>query len=341
MPPQPDQLVLLFFKDFETDRFFQGDRYLKRVVRPLYNLMHHKQKVSGYKMVLKLLVKALKEQGCEVRVNDHRTAARLPGHPVGLIGYPHILQGWSLPNPALLGPSLFDHPLEAPQLMRDPRFKGYLTLADWHHRMFKAHYGDVCARFLTGIDTDAWPDLSAHPKTTDVLVYDKIRWNHEEMRRTLTEPVLRHLEMRGITYELVRYKEYDYAGFKRMLARSRSLVFLCEHETQGLAYQEAMASNLPVLAWDNGFWMDPRRPRFEPEPVPASSVPYFDEALCGSRFHNADAFPAAFDAFWERLGTYQPRRYVEEHLSLGRSAVQYLEQYTRVARQPMVFSFAS
>jgi hypothetical protein len=47
------------------------------------------------------------------------------------------------------------------------------------------------------------------------------------------------------------------------------MLFLCEHETRGLAYQEALASNVPILAWDTGFWLDPRRPLYDPNPVPA------------------------------------------------------------------------
>ena len=49
------------------------------------------------------------------------------------------------------------------------------------------------------------------------------------------------------------------------------------------AYQEALASNLPVLAWDQGEWLDPARPRYSDAPVAATSVPYFSEA-CGLRF---------------------------------------------------------
>jgi hypothetical protein len=51
----------------------------------------------------------------------------------------------------------------------------------------------------------------------------------------------------------VRYKFHDHYSYRRLLQRSRALVFLCEHETQAIAYQEALASNVPVLAWDNGY----------------------------------------------------------------------------------------
>ena len=34
------KLILLFYKEFEKDKFIKYDRYLKRVVRPVYNLTH-------------------------------------------------------------------------------------------------------------------------------------------------------------------------------------------------------------------------------------------------------------------------------------------------------------
>jgi glycosyltransferase involved in cell wall biosynthesis len=30
------------------------------------------------------------------------------------------------------------------------------------------------------------------------------------------------------------------------------MVFLCEHETQGFAYQQALSCGVPIIAWDRG-----------------------------------------------------------------------------------------
>ena len=49
-----------------------------------------------------------------MRVNDYALARKHPDHPVGLVGFPLLLDGWSLPNPALLGPALYDHPISLP-----------------------------------------------------------------------------------------------------------------------------------------------------------------------------------------------------------------------------------
>jgi glycosyltransferase involved in cell wall biosynthesis len=108
------------------------------------------------------------------------------------------------------------------------------------------------------------------------------------------------------------------------------MLFLCEHETQGMAYQEAMASGVPILAWDPGVWMDENWIHLHPGPVEATSVPYFSPA-CGERFVDADAFAPTLDRFLERLPRYDPRGYVRERLSLRASAEIYLRAYRAAA----------
>src|SRR2546428_4367428 len=119
------RVILLFYREFEKDKFFKYDRYLKRVVRPIYNLMHTRQKKTGFGVIFELLKWALENQGWVVRINDYAVARRHPEYPVGLVGFPTVLDGWNLPNPAILGPCLFDHPMLAPRLMEEPRFHIY------------------------------------------------------------------------------------------------------------------------------------------------------------------------------------------------------------------------
>jgi hypothetical protein len=322
-------VVLLFYKDFETDRYVKFDRYAKRIVKPLYGRLTNRPIVSGFRMWFDLLALALQQAGRDVRVNDHRFARAHPEHPVGLVGYPALLDGWDLPNPAVLGPSLFDHPCSAPHLMEDPRYRYYLLTCDWMLRMFEGTYGDKCGMWHAGIDTNRWLDAAAVPKDIDVLVYDKVRWDRDVLEPNFIAPILQDLAARGLRVEVIRYGQYHHQTYASTLLRARALLFLCEHETQGMAYQEAMASNVPVLAWDNGFWLDPQRPRFESHPVPATSVPYFD-ATCGERFRDLDAYYPAAERFFAQLLSYQPRAYVEERLSLADSARRYLSYHDRL-----------
>ncbi|MFL5406450.1 MAG: glycosyltransferase [Myxococcales bacterium] len=327
-----DKDVLLFFEDVDRDTFVRGDRRLHRLLRKTWYLARSgRPKVTGFEMWFLLLKKALERVGRRVHVNATGLARRNPRFPIGMVGYPHILDGWSLPNPAVLGPGMIDHPNVVPDLMRDPRFKLYVVTSDWYGAMFAKAYGESrLAPWYAGIDLEAWPDLSAHPKDVDVLVYDKARWRREELEPDLIAPIHRLLRERGLRAETLRYGQYDLAKYRSLLARSRSMLFLCESETQGLAYQEAMASSVPILAWDQGTWVDPQARRYDPNPIPATSVPYFGPE-CGERFRDASDFPAVFARFWEKLSRYTPREFVRTRLSLEGSGKLYLSHLERAA----------
>jgi hypothetical protein len=320
------KLILLFYRPFEQDKFFRYDRYLKRLVRPLYNLTHHRQKVTGFDVWFSLLKRALTSAGWIVRVNDRVLARANPTYPVGLVGYPSILDSWDLPNPAILGPCLYDHPLLAPDLMKDERFRKYVLVAPWMYDMFRPTYGDACVRWYAGIDTSEWPDVSSLPKDIDFLIYDKIRWNHDQLAVELLHKIQEILNRHGLQTYTIRYKFHDHTTYRQVLQRSRAMIFLCEHETQGLAYQEALASNVPILAWDNGYWLDPSWKRFSKHKIPASSVPFFSEA-CGEKFRDLEDFERALSAFRSRQSDLNPRKYIAENLTMRGSAKIYANEY--------------
>jgi len=325
--------VLLFFEDRDRDTLLRGDRRLRRRLRKAVAIFRpNKPRVTGFEVSFILLCRALERAGQTVHVNDFALARRYPTFPVGVAGYTHVLDDWTLPNPVVLGPGLFDHPKIRPGLMRDPRFRSYLMFCEWMRDVFATVYDrDRLRLWFGGMDLAEWPDTRGHAKDVDVLVYDKIRWQRETYVPDLLEPILAELTKRRLSYEIIRYGRYTHGAYRKLLGRSRSMLFLCEHETQGMAYQEAMASNVPILAWDQGYWLDPNRDMWEERPVAASSVPYFSSE-CGERFTSAADFAPALDRFWTKLNEYSPRSYVGEHLSLRESADLFLAAYHDAAQ---------
>src|SRR6202035_5243744 len=102
------------------------------------------------------------------------------------------------------------------------------------------------------------------------------------------------------------------------------MLFLCEHESQGLAYQECLASGVPVLAWDQGMWLVPDRFAWGDPQIPATSVPCFDER-CGLRFRGIEEFPEKLTEFLDRRTVMSPRDYIIENLTVEKCSRHFLQ----------------
>jgi hypothetical protein len=228
---------------------------------------------------------------------------------------------------------VYSHPSDDPTLLTRLDIRKILVPCEWMRRMCEPFWADKVVAWPVGIDTRRWSPVPTRRRDIDVLLYDKIRWQRERFGPGLLEPILRHLRAKGLATVTLRYGAYREETYFEMLQRSRSMVFLCEHETQGIAYQQALSSGVPVFAWDRGgAWRDPA---YYPDRVqfgPVSSVPYWDER-CGMTFRQTDTFAGRFDIFWKRVveGAFQPRDYILENLTLEICARRYVEIVEMVA----------
>ncbi|MEJ7609344.1 MAG: hypothetical protein WKF37_24490 [Bryobacteraceae bacterium] len=144
-------------------------------------------------------------------------------------------------EPIVFGAAVYSHPLERPELLEEfPNIRTILVPGEWMRQMCAPYWGDKVIAWPVGIDTDEWIP-SAKPKQIDFLIYDKVRWHYEESQRSLIAPICEQLTRRRLTFETIRYGAYQEQDFRQMLDRSRAMIFLCEHETQGIAYQQALS----------------------------------------------------------------------------------------------------
>lgn len=329
-------LVLLFYDGYELKARpgFAGHVFsiAHSVARYAYRTARRKQVYTGFYAQFLGLKRSLAAIGCDVRINDFALAKSMPDYPIGLAGYPSAIDQVQLPNPAIFGPGDFGSLEASRAVAANPRFRRLLQCSQWYRDYYAPYAGEEkMGVWFAGIDSEEWADWSREPKTTDVLVYDKIRWNREARVADTLDPLLARLNALGRSYELVRYGFHHHSEFKAKLKRARSLAFVCEHETQGLAYQEAMSANVPVFAWDEEKLIDPSIPQ-PPPGVTVSSVPYFD-ARCGVTF-TTENLVSRFDEFWSKLGSFRPREYVLDQLSLERSGALYLDHYLKARAAP-------
>lgn len=328
-------LVLLFYDGFEKQA---ASGWLGRIrsdvrgrLRAVWRRARGKQVNTGFYTAFLGLVAALRRIGCDVRINDFAQARRMPAYPIGIAGYQSILARVSvLGNPMLFGPGDPGHPEAAGRLRGATAIHHIIQPSDWYVDLYRPSCGNAVVRWPVGIDVDAIPDAAGHTKTIDVIVYDKIRWHRDTIVPAVRDRLIRHLDARGLSCRVLRYGHHTRDEYFAALRTARAMAFLCEHETQGLACQEALAMNVPVFAWDEGELIDPTQRPMAPPGLWASSVPYFDDS-CGVRFDVA-RLEACFDDFWSRRAGFHPRDYIAAELGLEKSAHDYLALLTNTMR---------
>jgi len=320
------RLCLYYHAEPERDRWLPGDRLVRPFIR---RVIRGKPRPGGVDKVFINLCLGLDRLGIKYEVN--LPFEELQDHDrVGVLGRGRqCLKGYDRCNSIVAGVALMAHPSEWQTLCDEYPVVRYLQHSEWANNVYKPYFGDRCGIWPVGIDTDLWKPEAETQKTTDFLIYDKITWDYDRTCIELKEPILRELKTRHLSTEIIRYGMYSPAQFRQALRRCRAMIFLCEHESQGLAYQECLSSGVPVLAWDQGWCLDPNRFKWGQPQIPATSVPYFDER-CGLKFHNASEFPGRLDAFWARLQarSFKPRDYIVENLTVEKCAEAYLRFFS-------------
>jgi hypothetical protein len=249
-----------------------------------------------------------------------------PTDRVGVLGRGKTcLTGYKKENPIVAGIGLMTHPSEWPDLCQQYPVQKYLQHSAWANEVYKPYYGERCQLWPVGIDTNSWQP-SKLEKQYDILIYNKIRWNKPQYAQELLAPIHILLHSKGLRVVELKYGSYTPEEFYSALQLTKAMIFLCEHESQGIALCESLSMNVPVLAWDQGWCLDPNRFKWGTSHIRATSVPFFDER-CGMKFVDSNEFLTHFDHFWEKVqkDDFQPRKYILENLTLEKCAQHYID----------------
>jgi hypothetical protein len=126
------------------------------------------------------------------------------------------------------------------------------------------------------------------------------------------DSVVSFLEEKNYEYDILSYGSYSQDRFYQCLEKCSRAIIVGRPETQGIAYQEMMSSDMPLLIWDNAEWYDSGIPeKFQKNPSPTSAH-YFSEE-CGEKFYSEEELPEIFDKFMDT--NYCPKKYIQRELS--------------------------
>lgn len=145
-----------------------------------------------------------------------------------------------------------------------------------------------------------------HEDNEKFLIYYKRRPLH------LLEKTKLFLDNKKIKYEILSYGNYNQDEFYSKIKSCSKAIIIDGPETQGIAIQEIMSSNIPLLVWDNLEYFEDGVPeQFKKNPSP-TSVHYFSEE-CGEKFYSYEELDKTFDKFMSTQ--YNPKKYVMKELS--------------------------
>lgn len=300
---------------------------LKKIVkRFVKNKFPDPKFVSGVDRVFLNLLKSFDLLNVSYSVNPPFSKIKKNDRIVILGRGENCLNGFKKNNKIIAGIGLMSHPTDWPDLPIKYPIAKYLQHSEWCNEMYRDYYGDICAVWPSGIDTEFWkPDDNVKTLKDKVLIYNKLRWNKEEMVTCLISPIVDILDKKNIPYVELEYNNYSQVQYFELLKSCLGMIFICEHESQGLAYQECMSMNVPVFAWDNDKICDPAYLRLGEGWRKVSSVPYFNET-CGMKFKDCLEFELLIDDFLMRSKKlmFQPRDFILKNLSLEKSGERML-----------------
>ena len=268
-----------------------------------------------------------------------------------LLGYPYCLnkelsatsQLWIHDDPialreagkrklsAIVGPNIYILPRNIPASINLSKFV-YVFPSKWSADFWKDFGFDRCRQdyWPTGVDAAEFPERP-QPDDGIVLLYFKQRYSEElEFTKSI-------LTAAGLKFETIIYGAYDQKNYLELLQKTKYIIWLGRQESQGIALEEALAMNVPILVWDVqniGHWIPTRKESkifnaAEAAYPQATAAYYFDER-CGFKTKEKSAIENLVKTMEAQWRNFEPREYVLEKLSLAgqaRAMIDFFEKY--------------
>ncbi|PWS31696.1 hypothetical protein [Pedobacter paludis] len=322
--------LYVYYEELETDRWFKYDRFPRSLIR---RFIRGPKQISGVERWFVNFLSGLKEIGQDYEVNNFKILKKNKDIIALVFGRPHLLEKLPDHTRIIYGPGLPSHPSEN-SFWNNQNLIHLIAPCRWMKEMFEQDLSTniPISVWPSGIETDKWKPSNYKLNKTRVLVYDKIRWDRDELVANLLEPILDTLAERSIEVDYIKYGSYKEIDYLKKLDQVSTMIFLCEHETQGFAYLQALSKNIPIFAWDRqGYWQDPK---FFPKTVQfkeVTSVPYWSN-LCGDKFKNITEFNLKINDFLTNIEEkkFQPRTYILNNLTLSKQADDYLNIVNKI-----------
>jgi len=298
----------------------------------MLNIIHNSNLdvVSGSSKVINNLLKGLEIIKFPYVINKNINSTPLVYMPNGK---PNLLAiNKKTKSEIIIGPNMFDLPIgvEIPFYLKQKVMITTLHLlpSKWYVALYKELGYNLTPLNFWPVGIDTYSFLPVKRKNRElVLVYHKQRDPSE------LEKIKRILDDNNINYKIIYYGHYSEDELKEILKTTLFVIWHGCHETQGIAYQECLASNVPLLVYDvkkvylhNEFYKIYKHIYEFASKINVTSVPYFSDK-CGIIIEDISELNNAIIKMFDTITTYEPRYFILENLSLEKQAMKFIELY--------------
>jgi hypothetical protein len=220
------------------------------------------------------------------------------------------------PNVKILyGPNFFvfpEGPLVGPRNAEWSNRAVFTVLSDWVITTYNEFAKETVIPLVAlplGLDSTI-EDVKLHPKPLDCLIYFKDRDPSQ------LEYAKSHLESKQLKYKVFRYGSYSNAEYMNSLREVKFVVWIGRHESQGFAFQDCLASNVPILLWDVTSMYDEWNAYQDykgTRNLYATAAPVWSSE-CGERILREYELKSAMEYMLENYTKYTPRKYILERV---------------------------
>jgi RNAse (barnase) inhibitor barstar len=225
--------------------------------------------------------------------------------------------------PVLLGPNLFVLPKDMPDI---PAMKEsiYLHPSRWCVDVWKyLKFDNIELKpWPAGIDWESIYKPKRKAQSKQVMIYFK------ERDPGLFDYVIKLVESKGFSANIVKYRYYKESDYLDIINSSLFGIWIGRQESQGIALQEALASDLPLIVIDATSFFDTidENAYIFPsylENFKTTTAEYFDNE-CGIKITSVYDLDSTIDLMCSDLKRYHPLNYVKHNLSLEKQAYELI-----------------
>ena len=192
----------------------------------------------------------------------------------------------------------------------------YLTLSDWNKKVYDEFIplSNQIIPFVSipfGVDFKRLPKIE--PYEYDCIIYYKC------IHPSRLSYCIKIIESLGLRYKIYYYGSYQKEEYLSTLQKTRFVVWIGRHESQGFAVEECLASNTPIYMYDvismkEEYVNDQYIYQHYSQDLFATVAPYWNNN-CGMKVYSDAEFSSQLSEFMNQLSNYRPAEYVEQNLT--------------------------